>query len=114
MKEKEFLKEHPSLIGKLDYGEFTVCIGYVHETQIDKTKHKEIMDKREHTHNINLECAREGTLLKINKIINKRITKLEKDKKGTLNTENKRRIHPAWKQLNGRIRELKQLKRKLK
>lgn len=27
---------------------------------LSKSKHKEIMDQREHTHQINLECAREG------------------------------------------------------
>ena len=42
--------------------------------------------------------------------IERRIIKLRKDRKYTINISNPRRIHPAWKQANGRILELKRLK----
>ncbi len=32
----------------------------IEKDYLDKQKHKEIMKKREHTYQINLECAREG------------------------------------------------------
>ena len=46
--------------------------------------------------------------------IDRRIDKLEKDKKGTKYVACERRRHPAWKQLNGRIEELKLLRKTLK
>lgn len=51
MNEKEFLKEHPSLKGKminetLDNGKVGWCYWqYIHETQIEKQKVKDVIDR---------------------------------------------------------------------
>lgn len=48
------------------------------------------------------------------KLIDERIKKLVKEKKRVpYLCNNKRRIHPAWKQINGRIQELRYIRKKI-
>ena len=46
MNEEEFLKEHPSLKGKILPHNLGVDIEDIHETQIDKQKVREVIDKK--------------------------------------------------------------------
>ncbi len=72
MNEEQFIKEHPGLEGSVLVIMHTTR-DLIHETQLDKIKHKEIMDKREHTYQINLKCAREGAKEEILQKVNNAI-----------------------------------------